>query len=117
MKSQYLIAALLLLLPLPASGQTNLSSGSYMYDGCKALVHRTDEKLSIQGLCSEILNTLLHYSGRLPSRVRFCAPEGSNVSQAAMIVVDHMGNSPNLMNDSFVDAAATALRDAWPCME
>jgi hypothetical protein len=117
MKSQYLIAALALLLPLPALSQTDASNLSYMYDGCKALVHKTDEKLFVQGLCSEMLNTLLYYSDRLPDRVRFCVPEGSNVSLATMIVVDHMGNSPKLMHKNFVDAAAIALRDAWPCRE
>jgi hypothetical protein len=117
MKSQYLIAALPLLLPLPASSQTNPYSENYMYDGCKALVQRTDEKLFIQGLCIEIVNTLLYYSDHLPHRVRFCVPEGSNVWLATMIVVDHMANSPKLMHENFVDAAASALRDAWPCRE
>jgi hypothetical protein len=117
MKSQYFIAAFPLLLPLPALAQTNISSENYMYDGCKALVHKTDEKPFIQALCSEIVSTLLYYSDRLPYRVRFCTPEGSNVMQAMMIVVDHMENSPKLVRKNFIDDAATALRDAWPCGE
>ncbi|MBL0408503.1 hypothetical protein JKG68_32080 [Microvirga aerilata] len=117
MKSQYFVAAFPFLLPLPALAQTNTSSEIYMYDSCKTLVHKTDEKLFIQALCSQIVSTLMYYSDRLPNQVRFCTPEGSNVSQAMMIVVDHMGNNPKLMHENFVDAAATALRDAWPCAD
>ena len=61
------------------------------------------------GQCAAIIGELI-----LTART-FCAPKGATTGQAMRIVVRYIDARPARLDESFVQLAHDALRQAWPC--
>ena|SRR5215204_3395284 len=85
-----------------------------LIESCRA-INSLDPKNAtpIQGECSGIVSTLLHFG---TARLSICAPQGTTVEQARKAVIDYFDQQPQSRHLDFRDIALNAMQRAWPCL-
>jgi Rap1a immunity proteins len=61
------------------------------------------------------MKAMLFLAPAIDGPLRACPPNGSNIFQAAKVVVAYLDAHPERLHESFLGLAITAIAQAWPC--
>ena len=114
-----LAQALCVSLSLSAFAQQDRRSANMMITGCQYLVDDpiavTQPHMEAADVCASAVASILHYGRDLQGNMAFCPPRGTEVSDAARVIVAFMKAHPDRMKERFDLLSYGALRQAWPC--
>jgi hypothetical protein len=104
-QSQISIALLCLLLRPALAVEPN--SANFMMPACRSA--RPDVSQGMQGICLGMVTAIATIAPGV------CRPLGATNDEAMRVVVQYIDSRPGRLHEPFIELAAEALKQAWPC--